>query len=959
MSIESFHKDQICYENKIISEWKNTNYEQTNITFCNKKFITFPYPYMNGFLHIGHGMTCIKIDFYSRFYKMIGYDVLEPFSFHFTGMPIPTSALKIKREKDQETKPQTTIMKMMNIPDDEIDNFIDPYYWCQYFPKFAKDTLNKLGIFYDSSRSFQTTEFNPIYDAFVKWQFHKLKIKEHLKFGKRYDIYSIKDGQACLGHDRSDGEDAIPEKFNLIKLNIHETNIFILAEIQDPRFLPDMTNIWIDPNYEYTKYKIDDYYLIMKEYNLKSLAYQNDTYMEIYKNPNLQSEKIIGNELLRSLIDFDNKLLPIVSFNYETYNKKLKMNNKKSTSIICSIPTINPAHYLAFKLNASIDTIEKLESNITFKNGEKIYKKIAIELFQEKKKIIKNSFEIISEKDIDLISKFISKCEIIDSDKFDLNNYEILEYYEPNKFCKSRSGDELIVANLDQWYLDYGNEQWKQKAKEQLKVMDIDEQTRKVFEFSIEWLDSWACSRTFGLGSKFPKEFDTDEKFIIDSLSDSTIYMALYTVYHHLSKLPFEEITDKLFDYIFLLIESEDMSKYEYIQKEFIHWYPVDVRVSAKDLCQNHLTMSIFNHVAIWDDNFHDRLNKMYPDKKDRFGIKSYKINGYIMMENKKKKKEKMSKSKGNFKTLQEAIELYTSDSIRMTLANCNESMDDALFDQKITNRTIIDINTEQKKISKYVSLINDDNTKNDCINDIDILFKNISLLIVNDIINCYENMKYASVISHWYKLRNLRDEYTRIDFNKNILKDIVLFSIHMISPILCYHAKHVIDNIKDYDKLINESQIFGYDKIIIENIKMPNEEMKFIYEYLSNLISKIKSFVKKRSINEISIKISSKENSFYNTTVKILKDKPLEKLQKCEIDKYYDGNVKEYIRYYKLIESYYFKHDNMIDYYEKIDEHDILKKYYEYICLKSNIEFDIIYDDKCNKFQPEIIDIE
>ena len=39
-----------------------------------------------------------------------------------------------------------------------------------------------------------------------------------------------------------------------------------------------------------------------------------------------------------------------------------------------------------------------------------------------------------------------------------------------------------------------------------------------------------ACSRTYGLGSKLP----WDENWLIESLSDSTIYMAYYTVAHFL-----------------------------------------------------------------------------------------------------------------------------------------------------------------------------------------------------------------------------------------------------------------------------------------------------------------------------------------------------------------------------------------------------------------------------------------
>jgi leucyl-tRNA synthetase len=38
------------------------------------------------------------------------------------------------------------------------------------------------------------------------------------------------------------------------------------------------------------------------------------------------------------------------------------------------------------------------------------------------------------------------------------------------------------------------------------------------------------------------------------------------------------------------------------MRREFSYWYPMDLRVSGKDLIFNHLTMSLFNHVAIWPE---------------------------------------------------------------------------------------------------------------------------------------------------------------------------------------------------------------------------------------------------------------------------------------------------------------------------------------------------------------------
>ena len=71
------------------------------------------------------------------------------------------------------------------------------------------------------------------------------------------------------------------------------------------------------------------------------------------------------------------------------------------------------------------------------------------------------------------------------------------------------------------------------------------------------------------------------------------------------------------------------------LRGEFEFWYPFDLRVSGKDLIQNHLTFSLYNHVAIWPDG------SKTPH--------SFRCNGHLLLNS-----EKMSKSTGNFKTLSE-----------------------------------------------------------------------------------------------------------------------------------------------------------------------------------------------------------------------------------------------------------------------------------------------------------------
>jgi hypothetical protein len=113
----------------------------------------------------------------------------------------------------------------------------------------------------------------------------------------------------------------------------------------------------------------------------------------------------------------------------------------------------------------------------------------------------------------------------------------ILSCYINAKYWTYRSGDECVVALCDQWYLDYGKGVWRERTTEALaKTETYHDEVRKNFTATLDWLKEHACSRTYGLGSKLP----WDEKWLIESLSDSTIYMAYYTVAHLLQGNTFD-----------------------------------------------------------------------------------------------------------------------------------------------------------------------------------------------------------------------------------------------------------------------------------------------------------------------------------------------------------------------------------------------------------------------------------
>jgi leucyl-tRNA synthetase len=100
--------------------------------------------------------------------------------------------------------------------------------------------------------------------------------------------------------------------------------------------------------------------------------------------------------------------------------------------------------------------------------------------------------------------------------------------------------------------------------------------------------------------------------------------------------------------------------------------------VSAKDLVNNHLVMMIYNSMAI-----DERLLPL-----------EYRVNGYVRVN-----AEKMSKSLGNFVTVDEAIETYPKDALLVALLEAGDGVNDA-------NVRLSDIPVIEKAIKNALALV-------------------------------------------------------------------------------------------------------------------------------------------------------------------------------------------------------------------------------------------------------------
>ncbi|CAM9703322.1 unnamed protein product, partial [Chrysoparadoxa australica] len=620
---------------------------------------------------------------------------------------------KLVQKTGGATARQWNIMKMM-VPEEEIAGFTDPLKWLEYFPPHGKADLVAFGTAVDWRRSFITTSVNPYYDSFIRWQFNTLKANGKVRFGKRANVFSGLDGQVCADHDRASGEGVGPQEYTIIKLKVLELNaklaplegknVFLAPATLRPETMYGQTNCFVLPEGVYGAYamKGGDIF-IMSARAAKGFAYQDET--AEWGKVDCLLDGITGNDLIGLPLKAPNAKYDVV---YTLPLLTISMG--KGTGVVTSVPSDAPDDYAALqelkdkpvfraKFNLTDEMVMPFEvvpiidiPGYGNKSAEFMCQKLkikgcndAVKLKQAKEEVYMKGFyegvmevgECKGEKVCD--AKPIIRQAMIASG-------DAVIYWEPESLVMSRSGDECIVALTDQWYLPYGEETWAEQVREHVNSKNFNCYTQASldkFNFTLGWLKEWACTRKFGLGTQLP----WDESWVIESLSDSTIYMAYYTIAHLLhgennltgttSSSPCgmqaESFNDEVWDYIFLRGAMPsgngiDATMLERMRTEFEYWYPMDMRVSAKDLIPNHLTMALYNHSSIWNDR-----PELWP--------RSYFTNGHVQVD-----AEKMSKSKGNFLMLSECIERFGADPTRLAIANAGDSLDDANFEMGTAN---------------------------------------------------------------------------------------------------------------------------------------------------------------------------------------------------------------------------------------------------------------------------------
>ena len=603
-------------EEKWRERWYSARINEAEIDGRPKFMIIFAYPGVTGYLHIGHMRGFTYVDSIARYKRLEGYNVMFPVGTHATGNGAISLAARIAR-KDQRT---IDYLCGNTCPVDMLDKLTDPVKVVEFFNDvYVNQYWKRFGFLCDWRRF--TSTVNPDYQKFIEWQFRKLMQKGLLIQKPYYAPACIAHGPVAIDASETDiqcGGCAETVEYTLLKFKCGD--MYLVAATLRPETVFGQTNFWVNPEADYVKAKVGTEVWVISESAYTKLTYQMDGMerMEAVKGKDLIGLKCIAPMIHREILTLPADFC----------------DPNVGTGLVTSVPSDSPDDWISLRaLQNDEATLRKFDLNV---EEVKAIKPIAIiemkgwsslpavevtermgilapgdpKLEEAKKLVYKDGFHTGR---MNETSGEYAGLSVMDAKErmkqAMLATGEAAAMYDLSEAVICRCGEPVVIKKVnDQWFIDYANLETTIASKEQAKHMDIfPAEYYQNIHGVLDWFRERACVRQGNwIGTRFP----FDDKWIIEAISDSTLYPLYYTIskYANEKQVVPAQMTEEFFD--LLLLGKGDFSKVSSstgvpeallrkMRDEVLYWYPLDLNLGGKEHMTVHFPAFLMNHVAI------------------------------------------------------------------------------------------------------------------------------------------------------------------------------------------------------------------------------------------------------------------------------------------------------------------------------------------------------------------------
>lgn len=700
-------RDYAEMEKKWQSKWAEKKLNESERQDGKPKFmLIFAYPGLTGYLHVGHLRGYTYADALGRYKRMTGYNVLFPVGTHATGNGAISLASKIAR-KDEKT---VDYLLRNGCPEEEIDKLKEPMDVVNFFNNvYQNDYWKRFGFLADWRRF--TCTLYPDYGKFIEWQFTKLKEKGLLVQKPYYAPFCPVHGPVAVDPSETDiskGGLAETQEYTLLKFWCEERKFFLVAATLRPETIFGQVCFWARPDMEYSIVEKDGERWAVSPQCAEKMSLQFDGVEEVGR---IAGKDLIGLTCTAPMI---HKQIPVFPADF--------VDPDVGTGLVTSCPSDAPDDWNSLQVaKANPELTEKYGipkdivdavvpvSIISIKGygdfpAQSIIEKMKIpsvkdpakfrELMDEaKKQVYKDGYHMGVMKDV--CGEFSGMRVEEAKDKIQqamLASKEAEIFRDLTEEVVCRCGQRVHIKRIDdQWFINYADRQLTDSTKEHCRDMTIfPAQYYENVQGVLDWYRERACVR---LGNWLGTRFPFDNKWIIEAISDSTLYPLFYTIslYSNTKQITPEQMTPEFFDYVVLEKGKPsavagstgiDQELLEKIRKDVHYWYPLDINLGGKEHMTVHFPVFLMNHRAILPDD-------MQP--------KGIIVNWYVTGKN----KDKISKSKGGAQPIPGAVAKFGADSMRLYYAHVASMFVDVEWDEDL-------VFTYKQKLENIMSSVED-----------------------------------------------------------------------------------------------------------------------------------------------------------------------------------------------------------------------------------------------------------